>query len=115
MFVFIQNALLDLLGTDTSEFNNTSNHQVASQPSGGNTQDLLDLLGGLDISTNSTPAPVAISTGPTENSLGLINNITNNNNLLNNTTNSNFLMDGIFNTVQPNLEINGELYNHLNL
>lgn len=98
------NALLDLLGTDTSEFTSTHVDKVSSQAiSSSNTQDLLDLLGGLDISSSSGPPPLTtpLTTTTSDNNLGLMNNITNNNTtLFNNTTNSNFLMDGIFNSAQ---------------
>ncbi|XP_044731876.1 AP-1 complex subunit gamma-1 isoform X2 [Chrysoperla carnea] len=102
------NALLDLLGTDTSEFTSSHVDKVSSQAiSSSNTQDLLDLLGGLDISSSAGPPPLTTPslttiTTTSDNNLGLMNNITNNNNttLFNNTTNSNFLMDGIFNSAQ---------------
>lgn len=90
------NALLDLLGgTDGSDLDiinstetisTTNNQQVSSN------QDLLDLLGGLDM-TPTTPV--------VEPTLGFINNLTNNNNgtvLFTNNQNSNFLVDGLLNS-----------------
>lgn len=63
-----------------------TNHTVST-----NNQDLLDLLGGLDMN----PTTPVLDTG-----LGLINNLTNNNNstLIFNNQNSNFLVDGIINS-----------------
>ncbi|GLV41918.1 Adaptor Protein complex 1 gamma subunit [Carabus blaptoides fortunei] len=99
------NALLDLLGgTDGSDLDiikpaetvtSINNSAISS-----NNQDLLDLLGGLDM----TPAaPVTTITTPTlDAGLGLINNLTNNNNgtvlFTSNNQNSNFLVDGLLST-----------------
>lgn len=92
--IFFQNALLDLLGTsDSMDFKpadttpSLTNHTVST-----NNQDLLDLLGGLDMN----PTTPVLDAG-----LGLFNNLTNNNNstlIFNNQNNSNFLVDGILNS-----------------
>ncbi|XP_069685392.1 AP-1 complex subunit gamma-1 isoform X2 [Periplaneta americana] len=78
------NALLVLLGgADTGETEATRQTE-SSKPASTDNQDLLDLLGGLDLST-SNPAPVTT--------------IQNNNNILFNTNqSSNFLVDGLLNS-----------------
>lgn len=81
-------ALLDLLGTGSDmdlirppETVPTLNNHTS------NNQDLLDLLGGLDMN----PTTPSMDTG-----MGLINNLTNNNStIIFNNQNSNFLIDGI--------------------
>lgn len=77
------NALLVLLGGgDTSE-NDITRQTETSKPVSSDNQDLLDLLGGLDLG-NTTPAAVVVQ---------------NNNNILFNTNqSSNFLVDGLLNS-----------------
>lgn len=86
---------MDLLGTGSDmdlikppeTVPSLNNHKVSS-----NNQDLLDLLGGIDMN----PTTPTIETG-----LGLINNLTNNNNstfIVTNNQNSNFLVDGMLST-----------------
>ncbi|KAK9693608.1 Adaptin N terminal region [Popillia japonica] len=83
------NALLDLLGSDSSDLDIVKTTNTTSQPiTNSNNQDLLDLLGGLDVS----PAIPTTDTG--------LNFISENNNptIAFNNTNSNFLTGDFFST-----------------
>ncbi|KAI4460935.1 adaptin alpha/gamma/epsilon [Holotrichia oblita] len=83
------NALLDLLGSDSSELDIVKTTNMTSQPiTNSNNQDLLDLLGGLDVS----PSIPTTDTG--------LNFISENNNptIPFNNTNSNFLTGDFFST-----------------
>ncbi|KDR11247.1 AP-1 complex subunit gamma-1 isoform X2 [Zootermopsis nevadensis] len=76
------NALLVLLGGADSVENDVTHQKEPSKPASTDNQDLLDLLGGLDLNS-SAPVPVAVQ---------------NNNNILHNTNqSSNFLVDGLLN------------------
>ena len=91
----MQSALLDLLGTDTSDMDIIKTTVTPSVPtlpiSNSNNQDLLDLLGDLDMSSSLPPANV------NANALTLISE-NNNPTIPVTNTNSNFLTGDFFNT-----------------
>lgn len=98
MFYSFQNALLDLLGETVPIDGNISQNKEPNKSSTNN-QDLLDLLGDLDV-TIQTPIPNQDLTNPTSEAHNL-----NNNNLFLNSSNpssSRFLVDGLLNSQPAN-------------
>lgn len=77
------NALLVLLGGPDNTESDVTHQTETSKPASTDNQDLLDLLGGLDLSS-ITPAPVALQN--------------NSSILLNTNQSSNFLVDGLLNS-----------------